>query len=231
MIAIGAMALFTGLFSENEWVEAGVEFVNHILERHVNDGRWRGLRRGVLLEALDETGAPWRETDGAVICDPGHSIEFAGLSARFAAAVESAGLPLPFDDEFHKKLYGILTTAFGYGWNKRVGGICKTFDARSGNPVNSDMPWWPLPETIRATALLRNARSLAAARERDRLTTIVNDCAAAFKKNFVNENVHFMAYQTVSDEGIPVSVVPATPDADPGYHTGLSLIDYLNATA
>jgi hypothetical protein len=34
-----------------------------------------------------------------------------------------------------------------------------------------------------------------------------------------------MAYQTRNAKGKVVKVIPATPDADPGYHTGLSLID------
>ena len=38
-----------------------------------------------------------------------------------------------------------------------------------------------------------------------------------------------MAVQTVDEEGRPVDVIPATPDADPGYHTGLSIIDFLEA--
>ena len=37
-----------------------------------------------------------------------------------------------------------------------------------------------------------------------------------------------MAYQTIDRTGKPVDVIPATPDADPGYHTGLSLIDMLD---
>ena len=34
-----------------------------------------------------------------------------------------------------------------------------------------------------------------------------------------------MAYQTRDAAGHPVDLIPATADADPGYHTGLSLID------
>ena len=40
-----------------------------------------------------------------------------------------------------------------------------------------------------------------------------------------------MAYQTVALDGNPVDIIPATPDADPGYHTGLSLIDMLDCVA
>ena len=37
-----------------------------------------------------------------------------------------------------------------------------------------------------------------------------------------------MAVQTRSGAGHPVPVIPATADADPGYHTGLSMIDVLD---
>ena len=43
----------------------------------------------------------------------------------------------------------------------------------------------------------------------------------------MNRKAHLMAYQTVDANGQPADVIPATPDADPGYHTGLSIIDYL----
>ena len=36
-----------------------------------------------------------------------------------------------------------------------------------------------------------------------------------------------MAVQTRDAAGEVVSVIPATPDVDPGYHTNLSLIDAL----
>ena len=39
-----------------------------------------------------------------------------------------------------------------------------------------------------------------------------------FMKSFVNEKVHLMAYQTVDAEGRPADRIPATADADPGYH-------------
>jgi hypothetical protein len=37
-----------------------------------------------------------------------------------------------------------------------------------------------------------------------------------------------MAYQTRDECGLPVAAIPATADADPGYHTGLSLLDAID---
>ena len=37
-----------------------------------------------------------------------------------------------------------------------------------------------------------------------------------------------MAYQTIDQAGAPVDIIPGMPEADPGYHTGLSIIDFLD---
>ena len=39
-----------------------------------------------------------------------------------------------------------------------------------------------------------------------------------------------IAYQTMTRDG-PIDFVPATPDLDPGYHTGLSLLAAVEAAA
>jgi hypothetical protein len=41
-----------------------------------------------------------------------------------------------------------------------------------------------------------------------------------------------MAYQAIDGEtGMPLDVIPATTDADPGYHTGLSMLSVLDDVA
>jgi hypothetical protein len=113
---------------------------------------------------------------------------------------------------------------FENGFACKVGGIIKAFDLVGRTPINSDMPWWSLPETMRAGAELL---LMSDGESRQRLLQAIADCSNAFVRNFVNRKVHLMAYQTVSAEGKPVDVIPATPDADPGYHTGLSIIDFI----
>ncbi len=49
----------------------------------------------------------------------------------------------------------------------------------------------------------------------------------AFFGNYWQSSRRF-AYQTRNLDG-PVDFVPATPDLDPGYHTGLSLLAAMNA--
>lgn len=75
------------------------------------------------------------------------------------------------------------------------------------------------PETIRAAAEVYEFTGDEEALD------ILQNCADAFLNNYINPDVHHMAYQTRNANGEVVKVIPATPDADPGYHTGLSLID------
>ena len=56
---------------------------------------------------------------------------------------------------------------------------------------------------------------------------ILGNCHNAFVR-YVRPDIHLMAVQTRSEEGRPVPVIPASADADPGYHTGLSIIDMLD---
>ena len=88
------------------------------------------------------------------------------------------------------------------------------------------MPWWNLPETMRAAVelLLLNPDDDYT----EEILQILMHCSNAFIKNYVNRDIHLMAYQTIDENGQPVDTIPATADADPGYHTGLSVIDFLD---
>jgi hypothetical protein len=119
----------------------------------------------------------------------------------------------------------MLIHHFQLGFNARAGGICKAFDLVSRKKLNTDMPWWNLPETMRAG---RELLTLGVARKYHRhIHKIIALCSNSFLKRYVNPRVHCMAYQTRNARGRVVDVIPATPDADPGYHTGLSIIDFL----
>ncbi|MGE4564623.1 MAG: N-acyl-D-glucosamine 2-epimerase, partial [Victivallaceae bacterium] len=113
---------------------------------------------------------------------------------------------------------------FAIGFAPGPGGIVKSYDLIARRVVNSDMPWWSLPETIRAAALTSEFTG-----ETVRTGEIMKKCAAAFLRGYVRPELNRMAVQTRNDRGEVVPVIPATPDADPGYHTNLSIIDALPA--
>ena len=50
----------------------------------------------------------------------------------------------------------------------------------------------------------------------------------AFVTHYVRPQTHLMAVKVRDARGDVLDVVPAYPDADPGYHTALSLMDALD---
>jgi hypothetical protein len=82
--------------------------------------------------------------------------------------------------------------------------------------LNPLRPWWSLPEAIRAAALLwRHTGD-------PRVLAVWQRADAIFFDRFWRGDPP-IAFQTRDGSG-PVDHVPATPDLDPGYHTGLSLL-------
>ena len=119
-----------------------------------------------------------------------------------------------------RKIYpAFFASHYAIGRQLPAGGIIKSCDLLSGKVLNSDMPWWSLPETIRAAALAIDFTGDESLKE------IVTVCAEDFFKGYVRPECHSMAVQTRDAAGNVVAVIPATPDVDPGYHTNLSLID------
>lgn len=229
MIQIGTAALLAG-YGNPHSVELGLRLIRHELEHHVNlNGRILDLMEYDFWEANDDRGLPYRE-DGKVISDPGHSLECVGLILKFTSMVKQHNLADPKQRgeiaRVESLMPRLLERNFANGYLPGTGGICKAFDLLSRKPVNTDMPWWNLPETMR-TALY--CWRLAKRDEGRRMSLhILRDCHNAFIGHFVRPDLHLMAYQTRSASGAPIPVIPATADADPGYHTGLSIIDALD---
>ena len=228
MIQIGAAALLAE-HRVSESAAMGMRLIRHELRTYVNlNGRVPGLREYDFWEAVDDDGRPFEE-EGKILSDPGHVLEFIGLTLKFASAVRENALAdagqLKEIDDVEAQMPALLTHTFSGGFQPGAGGICKVFDLVSRAPANSDMPWWNLPETLRAAAYCFSiARS--SAQRRDALD-VFSACHNAFTRHFVRPDLHLMAYQTRDESGRVVPVIPATADADPGYHTGLSIIDVL----
>ena len=227
MIQLGAWAMLTST-DAGDAVEGGLRLIDYELTCHANiDGRWSHLLEGDFWEAVDDAGSPYVEPDGVILSDPGHALEFVGLAMKFigvaepvASAAQSARLAAA-----KAVMSRLLQRNFDNGYLPGPQGISKAFDLVTRRHLNTDMPWWNLPETIRAAAFC-----LAAAQddaERTRCLRVLRDCHNAFRE-FVRPDLHLMAYQTRDECGLPVAAIPATADADPGYHTGLSLLDAID---
>ena len=95
-------------------------------------------------------------------------------------------------------------------------GISARVTLSTGEPLSPHCPWWSLPETVRAAALLHRRTGDPA------VLAIWRRAHDLFFARYWRGEPP-LAYQTLTAEG-PVDFVPATPDLDPGYHTGLSLL-------
>ena len=165
----------------------------------------------VLGRHFDEPSGLLRNVPGGDECNVGHGIEFVGFALE---ALDPAARPTLL-----QSLARILVSSFRAGF--RGPGISLTVSVRTGLPTSPYYPWWSLPETIRAAALAFEQSGDADA------LAVWRDAHEAFFRNYWRGEPP-IAYQTLTAEG-PVDYVPATPDLDPGYHTGLSLMQAIGA--
>ena len=228
MIAIYGCSLLAEKLPADEWLDTGARLIRHVLDRYVNHGQWPGFEAFDMVEAIDPEGNPWRD-HGTVLCDPGHVLEFVGLATRLLLLLQLKARPSPADTELlaraRREFPKIFLQGYRHGLNREVGGICKAYDLIARAPLNHDMPWWSLPETLRAGAELLVLCPNGA--DQAEIIQVLARSSNAFFQNYINPACHLMAYQTLDANGKPIAVIPATPDADPGYHTGLSIIDFI----
>lgn len=229
MIGLGAAALFVELTGQEPYLQAGLEFIDFILDHHVDTaGAGPTGRQFDMWEFADPQGKAFIDADGTLLSDPGHAAEFVGLGLRLLHCAQRRGLLGKVEPtrlaRYRQMLPEVLRANFANGFSPGGLGIVKAYDLIGRKPINDDMPWWNLPETMRAA--LESAR-VAPDPAKLPLADIARQCSNAFIGNFVRPELGLMAVQTLSAAGKVVPVVPATPDADPGYHTGLSLIDCL----
>lgn len=161
----------------------------------------------VLDHWLDDKGL-LRNVPGLDALNAGHGIEFVGFAFDHIGADAETALK--------QRLADVLIRLFDHAF--REPGIPLSVSATSGDLLAPWFPWWPLPETIRAAALARASGAPQAA-ELQRIQSLAD---AAFFRNYWRGSLGF-AFQGRTPDG-PVDYVPATPDLDPGYHTGLSLL-------
>lgn len=165
----------------------------------------------VLERYFDPLSGLLLNVPGKDTCNVGHAIEFCGFAFEHAYYQPDA--------PYIEKLVSILTRSLETGLQGP--GIALSLSATSGKAVSPYYPWWPMPEAIRACSL-----GMQLTGNTD-LLELWKQADAAFFNNYWQAPQHF-AYQSRTVEG-PVDFVPATPDLDPGYHTGLSLLAAIKA--
>ena len=234
MLQLGTAALMTALEANADCVEFGLRQIRYEMAHHINlDGHIAKLHNNDFWEAIDDSGQPYLDDNFHIICDPGHALEYVGLALKFTQTVGQTQLASAAQKKeiaaIEATMPAILQHNFTCGFQTGPGGICKSFDLLSRRPINTDMPWWNLPETLRAALLCHSVATDD--KTRQACLNIFAACHNAFTSHYVRPDLHLMALQTRSALGRPVPVIPATADADPGCHTGLSLIDVLATLA
>ena len=223
MIALGGITdWMLAQPGETRWADIAVTFIRYIFEHHINCGQYEACQRWDFIESVDPAANPWY--DGAVLfSDPGHALEFVGLAGKCLLALQKNGQKEDLVRDAGKILPHVFCQVFDYGFNTKSGGICKGFDLIQRCPINSDMPWWSLPETVRAGAFLIKLYPETTLRNEILQRSIA--AAQAFSQGFLQKNG--FGCQTRSADGKIINVIPAVSDADPGYHTNLSLLDVM----
>ena len=207
MLALGG----TALSGDRQTAE---RLINTILVKHLNAGRFPGLQEYDFIEAVDADGQPWREADGAIVCDPGHALEFIGLACK--NLLTSSELP----ELAAKHFVSLFDRMFAIGFQENSG-IMKSYDLSKHSPLDTNSPWWSLPEAIRAGVFLMKLFP----DRKEHLSIAVEKMLKNFFTVFATQGTHGFACQTCNKNGKAIQVIPAVPDADPLYHTNLALID------
>jgi hypothetical protein len=165
----------------------------------------------ILARHFDAASGLLANIPGEDRCNVGHAIEFAG----FAMAWFGKSAPPALAAQLER----ILVASFHRGF---IGpGVALAVSITGGEVLDPLCPWWSLPETIRTAAL---CHAYSGSADSLRVWQAAHD--AFFGRYWRGEPA--IAYQTLSQAG-PVDYVPATPDLDPGYHTGLSLLAAIRA--
>ena len=217
MIQLGAAALLTQHEPDTQGIDMTLEILDHILNRHVNiDAHLVDLQDYDFIEFIDDQHQPYR-TQEAVLSDPGHALEFVGLALR--ATRTARAHPNVTPNQLHRlsqaerHMPHILIRNFNNGFNPNAAGICKLYDLTHRKPLNTDMPWWPLPETMRAAAYCTQL-NLDPTRTQQ-CQSILTTCHQAFTTHYVKPDRHYFQVQTRAADGDTIDVIPATPDARP----------------
>ncbi len=195
-------------------------FLSFVLDHHWDPARKR------FSEYIDPD-----TFDRGELLDPGHCTEFVGLGLSAIYAMERDGSGM---DESRRRLFArakgempdILLSAMRAGFNNRQGGMYKAVNNRTGEIIDSEMPWWNLPETMRGALFA----ALAANDPEKRLACLdaFAKCHNAYFSHYLNPDMMLFPFQTRSGEsGAVMDTPPSVPEGDPLYHSNLCFLDML----
>ena len=198
---------------ELEYLNTAAELVRYLLDTyHIK-------ACNAFVEYATRDGKPFKNENNDYVVDPGHAIEFCGFTLEFQRLAMMAGLFSDLCERIDSVIPELLLWNIERGWNKKHNGIYKTIEASSGNPINTTMPWWILPETMLALVL-----GYERTRDGVFLKKYINAHNAYFCK-YMNPKTDYGPYQNIDgNTGMPVGIVPACKFQDPEFHSGKNIL-------
>ncbi|MEM3658576.1 MAG: hypothetical protein QXQ66_09230 [Candidatus Hadarchaeum sp.] len=207
--------------SKEEYVEIAnltAALLKHVLTYHYDP------ETGVFFEFLD------RDSGCRLpVVLPGHVSEVVGFALQAIEAVEHYVVEIPVhvkkEFDFAKSLFPrLFKKAFDLGYNIKYGGMFQAVDGITREVINTQMPWWNLPETFRAA--MRMNFVLNDKNEKERVLKIALRVSNDYFINYLNPRLMFFPFRTRDgSNGRVVDIMPVVPEADPLYHTNLAFLD------
>lgn len=200
--------------------DTAAELMTAVLDKHYD------AETAVFSEYIN-----WETEAKGTYLDPGHAAEFAGLGLGAIATVRADAANLTdarraLIARADRDLPRLLIKNVEFGFNSKFPGLLKAVDTASGEALNDGMPWWNLPEAMRAAAL---AYEVADDAQRRTLLETIAKCHNAYFGFYPNREKMLFPFQTISGvTGEVVDIVPAVPEGDPLYHANLALLEMLD---
>jgi len=182
---------------------------------------------------VNQGGSPLRNDQGQVVTDPGHTIEFTGFAARFAAFLEPAAR-----EETLATSRAIFLWAAGRGFHPTRDLIYKSVDRDTGAPIPNEsvadisrvvsetvlrehfggrpqavkiatFPWWIPLELLAAGSLLRHGDSSG------QVDGYLIRALKGIFRYYGNERIEGLCYQNIGDGFFDyIDIPPATTTLD-----------------
>ncbi len=221
MLAIGAASILFLASGEKQDLLRGIAAIKRIMAVHTISIEPHGR---MVLDFVNEDGSPYLE-NGVLQNNPGHALEIVGMALEFLR-----GLPqdlctseeLNLCKTWKKELKNIGRVHLHLGRSK-IGTIISKVQVKNGKPVKSFSPWWSSFEAVRTCSeMLLVSDSIE---EKKLFQTYILGFMKCIDDVYIKPSKSGIPIQNVDLDGNIISIIPATPDIDPGYHTGIPLFD------